>query len=64
MLKDGELPETKRKEEKVNWLAIVGDVAAGVTIPILTGNGAAMASSIIFITVDFLSGCMYEKVDK
>jgi len=63
-LKDGDFPETQKKSEKVNWLAVVGDVAAGVSLPFIIGNPAGMVSAIIYITVDYVTGCIYLKVEK
>jgi len=62
-LKDGELPETEREKEKVNWLAIVGNITTGITIPIVTATPAGMASAIVFISIDYITGCFYEKTE-
>jgi hypothetical protein len=63
-LKDGDFPETQKKSEKVNWLAVGSDVFFGVTMPVIIGNPAGMVSAVIYITVDYITGCMYLKTEK
>lgn len=57
-LKDGDFEQPKT--EKTNWLAAGGDVLFGVTFPFIVGNPAGMISAVIYLTVDHLTGCLYE----
>ena len=59
-IKDGDIPETKKETNDLNLRVVAGNVIAGVLVPVFTGNAGFFASAFVYITVDYLTGALFE----
>mgnify|MGYP000916292940 CR=1 FL=1 len=60
-VKDGEIPETKKETNDLNLRVLGCDVLAGVLVPVFTGNAGLFASTFVYLTVDYVTGALFEK---
>jgi len=65
-IKDGDIPETKKETNDLNLRVVAGNVIAGVLVPVFTGNAGLFASTFVYLTVDYVTGALFEKkeIDK
>jgi len=60
-IKDGDIPETKKETNDLNLRVVAGNVIAGVLVPVFTGNAGLFASTFVYLTVDYVTGALFEK---
>ena len=59
-IKDGDIPETKKETNDLNLRAVACNVIAGVLVPVFTGNAGLFASTFVYLTVDYVTGALFE----
>jgi len=59
-IKDGDIPETKKETNDLNLRVVAGNVIAGVLVPVFTGNAGLFASTFVYLTVDYVTGALFE----